>query len=1023
MTDPFGTADRRAAILAAWSSSPTRFREDANAEEDLALGGYADRLLTELLANAADAATRAATPGTVTVRLTGDTLTVANTGTPLTAAGVDSLTSLRASAKRDDAGRSDEAAPVPAGVGTVGRFGVGFAAVLAVSDEPEVRSTTGGVRFSAARTREAVAGIPHLADELARRGGRVPVLRLPWPVTEAPPAGCATEVRLPLRDAAAVEAVRVALATFDPSLLLALPPLATVELPDRAITRTAEPPDVIITDAGTATRWRTAGATGPVPPALLADRPVEERSLAGWHLLAAVPVVGDLPQPLPQPQLLHAPTPTTEPLDLPLRLLGTFPLDPTRQHIPDTPLTAHLATQAGPLLADLVTLVAARAPDPAVLTLIPHPTFTATALSAAVRTTFTTALRTRPFLPTAAGPEAVDASTDLEAVDLEAAEAGAGRPGWVVPERAVAVPDAVVEALAGVVDGLLPAGWWRHDTAAALAGLGVQRLGVAEVVSLVSGLSRPPSWWRGLYAALAAATAEPGPSGAADLGDWEALAALPVPLTDGRTVTGPAGLLLPGEGLPAGLSALGLRIAHPEAVHPVLARLGATETTPRTLLADPRVRAAVTSSLPDLEDTPADLAGQSDLTDSDGLVGPAVVDAVLRLVGAAGVRPGEEPWLEELALPGRPLGEPGAEPEWWPAGELLLPGGRLAAVLDPDAPFGVVEADVVAGYGRDVLVAVGVLDTFAEVDEADLDLTEVGELDLDGGEEWADMAAAVAGIDVGGWAEHFQAVRDLEWVRDDAWGAALALLGVGTGDAGTGRELRDARDLDDVGYLRGAGSGARVGGCRVSGPGIEAVVVPGYTRWWLGRHPVLGGRRPGELRVPGESELAGLYDEAPGDPGVAAALGAWRGLPDLLAAAADDPAVAADLLERLGDPDRTVEPELLAVVYPRLAAALARGGRAATGADRGRPLGGGGAGGGGAGGGAVGGGAVGGGVVPERVRVAPEVVVAAERVAVIDRPWLLDRLGDRYPVAGGGDPVAVAELLDVPLLSELPSDG
>jgi hypothetical protein len=56
---------------------------------------------------------------------------------------------------------------------------------------------------------------------------------------------------------------------------------------------------------------------------------------------------------------------------------------------------------------------------------------------------------------------------------------------------------------------------------------------------------------------------------------------------------------------------------------------------------------------------------------------------------------------------------------------------------------------------------------------------------------------------------------------------------------------------------------------------------------------------------------------------------------------------------------------------------------------------------------------------PARVRVAPDRVVAAERVVVLDAPWLLDRLGDRLPVAGGADPVAVADLLDVPLLSEV----
>ncbi|MEC4630568.1 hypothetical protein VSS86_22830, partial [Bacillus safensis] len=60
-------------------------------------------------------------------------------------AGVAGLASLRASAKR--------------GGESVGRFGVGFAAVLAVSDEPRLLSTTGSVAFSADRTREEVAAL------------------------------------------------------------------------------------------------------------------------------------------------------------------------------------------------------------------------------------------------------------------------------------------------------------------------------------------------------------------------------------------------------------------------------------------------------------------------------------------------------------------------------------------------------------------------------------------------------------------------------------------------------------------------------------------------------------------------------------------------------------------------------------------------------------------------------------------------------------------------------------------------
>ncbi|CAA9276870.1 MAG: FIG01170067: hypothetical protein, partial [uncultured Corynebacteriales bacterium] len=188
MTDPFRTAAVRERVLAAWAASPARFREDANAEQDLTHGAYRDRLLVELAQNAADAAARAGRPGRLRLSLVDGELRAANTGAPLDPAGVEALATLRASAKRDG--------------GTVGRFGVGFAAVLTVSDAPAVLSAAGGVRFSAAETRALVAAVPALAEELARRGGQVPVLRLPFPAAETPPAGWDTEVRLPLRDGA-----------------------------------------------------------------------------------------------------------------------------------------------------------------------------------------------------------------------------------------------------------------------------------------------------------------------------------------------------------------------------------------------------------------------------------------------------------------------------------------------------------------------------------------------------------------------------------------------------------------------------------------------------------------------------------------------------------------------------------------------------------------------------------------------------------------------------------------------------
>ncbi|MGC1567723.1 MAG: hypothetical protein WA794_17085, partial [Trebonia sp.] len=157
--DPFGTAELRGRVLDAWAASPARFREDANAEEDYALGGYRDRVVVELAQNAADAAARAGVPGRLRLTLRDGTLTAANTGAPLDAAGVEALSTLRASSKRG---------PDAAGE-TVGRFGVGFAAVVAVSDALRIRSLTGTVGWSRDRTRELVRGVPALAGELAER--------------------------------------------------------------------------------------------------------------------------------------------------------------------------------------------------------------------------------------------------------------------------------------------------------------------------------------------------------------------------------------------------------------------------------------------------------------------------------------------------------------------------------------------------------------------------------------------------------------------------------------------------------------------------------------------------------------------------------------------------------------------------------------------------------------------------------------------------------------------------------------
>jgi len=854
--DPFDAAGLRRRVLDAWTESPARFREDANAEEDLALGGYREQLLVELAQNAADAAAKAGVPGVLRLQLTGGTLRAANTGASLDASGVAGLASLRASGKRDDV--------------AVGRFGVGFSAVLAVTDAPEITSREGGVRFSAAQTRREVAARPPLAAELARRSGGVPVLRLPWPLADPPPEGFTTEVRLPLRPSA-LPGVRAALAALDGSILLALPALSVLDVDGRVISRAGHAPRVTITDDAGPTGWHVVASSGPLAAALLADRPTEDRERATWSVLWAVPDGG-----LSGGQVVHAPTPSDEPLSLPVRLVASFPLGPDRRHVAPGPLTDWLVERCAEAYVGLVRILAS---DPEVLTLVPQPGLAAAPLDAALGRAILAALRSADWLPGEWEP--------LAARVLE--------PGL----------EAAVPMLADVIPGLLPAAWAAASARRALQALGVHRVSVAEVVEAVSGIDRPPAWWRSLYDALARVS------------DRDALSALPVPLADGRTVTGARGVLLGELGLPGPeLSALDVRLAHADAVHPLLERLGGIPASPWTVLTDPRVRAQVEQAYD--ADDPA-----------------ALSDAVLSLVEAAGVEPGRLPWLAELPLPGD-------DGESYPAGELLLPGGPLAGIVAADAPFGVAAAALVERWGATVLNSAGVLWDFAVVRAADVDAAEH---DLDGADRYLDE---VFGGEPGA-LEELVAVRDLEFVDPERWPAALELLGA---EPLRGQIMADAVVLP--------------GGRR----------VPSYTRWWLGRHQVLGGVRPRDLRLSQADDLAGLYDIASGEPALLRLLGCRTGVDDVLG---DDDG-AWSLLDRLADPARSCPWPTLASIYRRIAAAGLRVEQV------------------------------------DRVRVSPTLVVPAGEAVVLDVPYAGQLLTSWHAVPGG---VPVADLLDLPLASEL----
>ncbi|WP_240137839.1 sacsin N-terminal ATP-binding-like domain-containing protein [Streptomyces sp. MUM 178J] len=872
--DPFGTARLRRGVLDAWGASPARFREDANAEEDLALGGYRDRLVVELAQNAADAAARAAARGRLRLtlhpsRAPGEpaVLAAANTGAPLDAAGVESLSTLRASAKRE----GHESA--------VGRFGVGFAAVLAVSDEPAVVGRHGGVRFSLAEARELTAqaakASPGLGDELRRREGHVPLLRLPLPAEGTAPEGYDTVVVLPLRDGAAVDLVERLLAGIDDALLLTLPGLdeIVVETPGgaRILRRTAQGPYVRIEDSAHGDRrWRVVSHGGPIDAALLADRPVEERLRPHWSVTWAVPVDDDGAPARPRTApVVHAPTPTDEPLGVPALLIASLPLDTTRRHPARGPLADFLVGRAADAYAEL--LADWEPVSVGTVDLVPGPLGKGE-LDGALRAEILTRLPRVAFLePAAPRDDTAEGETKgLRAIEAEVLE-GAGVD--------------TVRVLAEVMPSLLPAGLERRVE---LRTLGVARVPLTEAIDRLAGLERAPEWWRRLYDSLAGV-------------DPDRLSGLPVPLAGGtsqaggsgggRTTIGPRQTLLPLPDTPPQLARLGLKVAHPDAAHPLLEKLGALPATPRAVLTTPQVRAAVAGSLD---------AGE--MWEEDSLDADELAETVLALVRDADLDPGDEPWLGALALPDED-GEPA------PAAELVLPGSPFASVMRADE-LALCDAELAERWGEQPLAACGVLANFALVRAEDVVL-DPDELEpRDGDFPEPDDAGLLDAVDV--WCEdvldrlpdtpvppvatEIVAVRDLDLVDDDAWPQALALLAQ--------PPLRDALTQQ----------------VRILLPDGTTETVRPYTAWWLRDHPVLDGRRPAGLRAAGgDPLLEGLYDtvDATGfdDAQVLRALGVRTTVGALL----EEPGGAAELLGRLADPDRPVRPAQLHGLYTAMA--------------------------------------------------------------------------------------------------------
>ena len=249
--------------LDSYWAQPDLIAEHAAVEKDTAQGGYRRRQLFELVQNSADALWAAsggqssdrsgptAPAGRVEVRLARDCLYCADDGEPIGADGVRALMFSHLSTKR--------------GTNQIGTFGLGFKAVLGVSDSPEFFSRSGSFRFDPARAREQVGAIEPGAENC-------PVLRLPEPID---PAGCSQHdavlrelmgwavniVRLPLLPGARKD-LREQMRAFPAEFLLFVAHVRRLGLTDNAgkVDRVLELEKVedgyLLADGDAAGRWR-----------------------------------------------------------------------------------------------------------------------------------------------------------------------------------------------------------------------------------------------------------------------------------------------------------------------------------------------------------------------------------------------------------------------------------------------------------------------------------------------------------------------------------------------------------------------------------------------------------------------------------------------------------------------------------------------------------------------------------------------------------------------------------------------
>lgn len=147
----------RSVVPRIYREDPKMLEEHVGQENSFRTSGYSRRQITELVQNAADAILRSQGTGRIKLVLTDRYLYCANDGKEFDQTGIEAITHAYLSDKRGE---------------EIGRYGLGFKSVLAVTNNPQVFSRSVSFHFGTPESRAILNKVGALANDL-------PILRLP----------------------------------------------------------------------------------------------------------------------------------------------------------------------------------------------------------------------------------------------------------------------------------------------------------------------------------------------------------------------------------------------------------------------------------------------------------------------------------------------------------------------------------------------------------------------------------------------------------------------------------------------------------------------------------------------------------------------------------------------------------------------------------------------------------------------------------------------------------------------------